>query len=342
MRPIQDQVIVITGGSSGIGRATALKAAQRGAKVVVAARSREALAAATREIEAAGGRAMAVPIDVTDYAAVEALGERAVRRFGRIDTWVNDAGTSVYGEFLDIAPDEFREVIAVDLLGTIHGCRVALRQMRNQPDGGTIVNISSEAGVRAVPLQTAYCAAKFGVDGFSEALRTEIEHNGWPVNLTVIRPASIDTPFFRHARSKMGVEPKPIPPVYDPAIAADAILYAATHPVRDLPVGGANAAISAVETVAPRLLDAGLARVGYQTQESDRPTRPGEPDNLFAPVPGPGAVRGGYGGRSFSVTTWLDTHPNIKWAAWASMALAALAAFERSRTQSREHFDQAA
>lgn len=342
MRPIKDQVIVITGGSSGIGRAAALKATQAGARVVIAARNVEALGDVTRQIDAAGGVAMAVPTDVADNAAVEALAEQTVRRFGRIDTWVNDAGTAVYGEFLDIAPDEFRQVIAVDLLGTVHGCRAALRRMRDLADGGAVVNIASEAGVRGVPLLTAYCAAKFGVDGFSEALRTEIEHNGWPVHLTVIRPASIDTPFFHHARSKMGVEPKPFPPVYDPDIAADAILFAATHAVRDLPVGGASAAFGLAETVAPGLLDAALARTGYRLQRSDRPRPLGEPDDLFAPVPGPGAIRGGYDGRSFSVATWFDTHPNVKRAAWATMALAALAAFERTRMSASDDARRAA
>jgi NAD(P)-dependent dehydrogenase (short-subunit alcohol dehydrogenase family) len=335
MKPLADQVIVITGASSGIGRATALKAAQVGARVALAARNDEALADVARQIENAGGTAAAIPTDVADDAAAEALAEEVVRRFGRIDTWVNDAGTAVYGEFLDVTPSEFREVIAVDLLGTAHGCRAALRRMRDQPDGGTIDNISSEAGVRGVPLLTAYCAAKSGVDGLSEALRTEIEHHGWPINLTVIRPASIDTPFFQHARSKMGVEPKPIPPVYDPDIAADAILFAATHAVRDLPVGGASAAFGVAETVAPGLLDLGLAKTGYQAQQSDRPRPLGEPDNLFAPVPGPGAIRGGYDGRSFSVVTWLDTHPNVKRAAWTTMALVALAALERSRMAPR-------
>jgi NAD(P)-dependent dehydrogenase (short-subunit alcohol dehydrogenase family) len=342
MRPIQEQVIVITGGSSGVGRAAALKAAKAGARVALAARNAEALTDVARQIEADGGAAIAVPTDVADNAAVEALADRTVSRFGRIDTWVNDAGTAVYGEFLDISPDEFREVIAVDLLGTVHGCRAALRRMRDQAGGGAIVNISSEAGVRGVPLMTPYCAAKFGVDGFSEALRVEIEHNGWPVNLTVIRPASIDTPFFHHARSKLGVEPKPIPPVYDPDVAADAILYAATHSVRDLPVGGASAAIGLAETVAPGLVDATLARSGYRMQRSDRRREPGEPDNLFAPVSGPGAVRGGYDGRSFSVATWFDTHPNVKRAAWATMALAALAAFERSRLSTSDEARRAA
>ena len=247
MTPLENQVIVITGASSGIGRGTALGAARGGAKLVIAARGGEALDTARAEIEAAGASVIAVPTDVADDAQVDALARRAMEHFGRIDTWVNNASVSIYGDAVEVAPAEFRRVIEVDLMGTVHGAKVALAQMRTQEEGGTIVNISSGLGDRAVPLQSPYCAAKHAINGFSEALRVELEHAKLPVRVAVIKPASIDTPFFEHARSKMGVAPKPVPPVYDPDLVAAAILHAATHPVRELAVGGASAGLSTLE-----------------------------------------------------------------------------------------------
>lgn len=330
MRPINEQVIVITGGSSGIGRATALVAVGRGAKVAIAARGTDALHATRLELEGAGGEVLAVPTDVADFAQVEGLGQRAVERFGRIDTWVNAAAVSVYGELANVEPEEFRRVIEVDLLGTAYGTKVALALMRGQPEGGTIVNVSSGIGDRAVPLQSAYAAAKHGVNGFGEALRVELNHAGSPIRVATIKPASIDTPFFRHARSKMGAAPAPMPPVYDPDLVAAAILHAATHPVRELSVGGASAVLSALENVAPALMDLGLRLTGYRTQQENGPKPPTEPDNLFVGSPGPGSIRGDHGGRRFSLYTALAMRPPLKQVACAAAALAGIA-LARSR-----------
>ena len=325
MRPLAEQVIVITGGSSGIGRATALAAVARGAKVAIAARGTDALEAARREIEGAGGKVLAVPTDVAEFAQVEALGRQTVERFGRIDTWVNAAAVSVYGEFDRIEPEEFRRVIEVDVLGTAYGAKVALAQMKQQPEGGTIVNVSSGLGDRAVPLQSPYSASKAAVNGFGESLRVELAHAGSPVRVSTIKPASIDTPFFRHARSKMDAAPAPVPPVYDPDLVAEAILHAATHPVRELSVGGASAALSTLEKIAPAVLDVSLKLVGYRTQQADRPASATGPDNLFAGSVGPGSVRGAIGGRRFSLYTALATRPPAKPLAWAALALAGIA-----------------
>jgi NAD(P)-dependent dehydrogenase (short-subunit alcohol dehydrogenase family) len=331
MKPVADQVIVITGGSSGIGRATALAAAKQGARIAIAARGGDALEAARREIAAVGGEVLAVPTEVADHAQVAELGRRTVERFGRIDTWVNGAAVSVYGEFADIEPEEFRRVIEVDVMGMVHGARVALAHMRGQAGGGTIVNISSGLGDRAVPLQSAYCAAKHAVNGFSEALRVELEHDKVPVRVAVIKPGSIDTPFFAHARSKTGAAPSPVPPVYDPDLVAEAILHAAVHPVRELPVGGASAALSTMEKISPRLLDWQLKLVGYRTQQQDRPKLPTEPDNLFAGSPGPGSVRGGHNGRRVSLYTWLKLRPAAGQAALAGVAVAGIVAARAKR-----------
>ncbi|MDP9368744.1 MAG: SDR family oxidoreductase [Chloroflexota bacterium] len=321
LKPLDQQVIVITGASSGIGRLTALEAARRGAKVVLAARGAEALEAAVQEITAAGGTAFAVQTDVADFAQVEALGRRAIERFGRIDTWVNNAAVSVYGEFVQISPEEFRRVIEIDLMGQVYGAKVALQHMRGQP-GGSIINNASGLADRSVPLQTAYCAAKHGVKGFTEGLRVELDHAGVPIQVVTIKPGSIDTPFFQHAETKMGVEPKPVPPVYAPELVAEAILHAATHPTRDLPVGGASAGLGIMQALAPRMMDLQLRFAGYWTQQTDRPKDPAAPSNLVAGSPGPGEIYGGWNGWRFSLYTWLRLHPLARRGAFAGGALA--------------------
>lgn len=334
MRPISEQVIVITGGSSGIGRATALAAAAQGARVVLAARGEDALEATRRAVEDAGGDALAVPTDVADFAQVEALGRRAAERFGRIDTWVNAAAVSVYGEFLDLPMDEIRRVVEVTLLGTVHGAKVALDQMRRQAGGGTVVNVSSGLGDRAVPLQSAYSLSKYGVNGLGDALRVELAHANLPLRVSTIKPASVDTPFFAHARSRMGVAPKPVPPVYAPELVAAAILHAATHPVRELAVGGAAAGIGLLERLSPRLLDWQLRLVGYPAQQTGESKAVAAGDNLFAGSPGPGDVRDGWGGRRFSVVTWLGMRPAVRSAVLGGAALAG-AALARMRARAR-------
>lgn len=311
MRPLQEQVIVITGASSGLGRATALRAARQGARLALAARGAEALATTMREVEAAGGRALVLPVDVADAEQVRNLGRQTVDEFGRIDTWVNNAGVALYGEFATLTPEEFARVIAVNLLGEVYGTMVALEVMRRQEEGGTIVNVASVDAERAIPLQSADSAAKAGVKAFSEALRVELEHERVPVRITVVKPASLDTPLFAHAMTKLGVAPKPLPPVYDPELAASAILHAATHPTRDLDVGGAAAALTLMEETAPGLLDWELKEVGWKTQRTDTPKAPTAPNNLFHGEAGPGAIHGGWDGSGFSPYTWLALHPNI-------------------------------
>ena len=311
VKPLQEQVIVITGASSGIGRLTALRAAEQGAKVVLAARSQEALVEAAREIEGLPGEALVVPTDVSSYEQVEELGRRAVERFGRIDTWVNDASVAVYAAFVDTDNDEFRHVMDVNLMGTVYGCRVALQHM--QAEGGTIINVSSVEGERGMPLHSAYAASKHAVVGLSDALRTELMHDGIPVNVTVIKPASINTPFFRHAKTKLGVQPGPFPPVYAPDLVADAILHAATHAVRDLVVGDAGNMIIRMDQMSPSALDQTFARVGYRLQQTDVPKSEDDANNLYEGISHNGEVYGEFKSMPISPLTTLQKHPELRW-----------------------------
>ncbi|GIF14972.1 SDR family oxidoreductase [Actinoplanes teichomyceticus] len=295
-RPISEQVVVITGASSGIGRAAALAFAARGARVVCAARGAPALDTLVARIHADGGSAVAVPTDVADPRAVRALAEAAERRYGRIDTWVNNAAVGVWGRVEDITDAEFDRVMRVNFLGQVHGAHAALPALR-RAGGGVLIGVVSAEGACAVPLQGPYVASKFAARAFYDSLRAELALEGAPVAVTAILPASIDTPFFEHARSKLGAMAKPPPPVYAPEIVADTLVYAAAHPRREIPVGGAAAGLMLGQRLAPALTDALLSirRVGAGTQRAGRPDS--GVDNLDGPVAEPGRVNGGHPGR---------------------------------------------
>jgi NADP-dependent 3-hydroxy acid dehydrogenase YdfG len=314
LKPIRDQVLVITGASSGIGRATALRFARRGASVVPIARGEAALESLRREIERFGGRAHPVVADVADWPQVERAAEEAVDRFGRIDTWVNNAAVALYATVAEADVEEMRRVLDVGLLGTVHGVKAALPHLQRQ-GRGAIINVASALGLRAVPLQAAYCAAKHGVKGFTDSLRTELEREGSGIAVTLVLPSSIDTPLFDHARSHLGVRPRPIPPVYAAEAVADAIVFAATHPRRDLAVGGAGKAFALLERISPALADAYLLRgdVGVRQQRSDEPDD--GVDNLFEPLDDGGRVRGRFGDEARQVSLYtrhLDRYPARK------------------------------
>jgi len=329
--PLAEQVVVVTGASSGIGLATCRELGRRGASVVLAARGAPALERAAGDVEAAGGRAVAVPTDVAEWPQVEALSERAVEAFGRIDTWVNGAAVSAYGELEDLPVEEIRRVIEVDLIGHVHGIKAALPHMRRQASG-TIIGISSGLGARAVPLQAPYCAAKAGVVGLMDALRVELEHAQAGIGVTTILPSSINTPLFDNAGSRLGVRPAPIPPVYRPEAVADAIAYAAEHPVRDIVVGGGGKALTLSQRLAPRATDRVLLfrGQGFARQRSNRDQPHGD-GNLFRPGTANAAI-GSYSrfalpGRLY--TRMLEYHPNRRRAALAGMLVGALAGARR-------------
>ena len=230
LKPIGEQVLVITGASSGIGLVTAKRAAERGAKVVLAARSECELAEAVQKIRDEGGRAIYQVADVASPEQVEEIANAAVREFGRIDTWVNDAGVALYGRSMDVSLDDMRRQFDVLYWGEVYGMRTAASHLARQ--GGAIINVATALSDRAVPLPANYCAARHALAAFTDTLRMELEEEGAPISVTLIKPASIDTPFFDKAKSYLGVEPRPIPPVYAPEVVAEAILEAAQRPIR--------------------------------------------------------------------------------------------------------------
>jgi NAD(P)-dependent dehydrogenase (short-subunit alcohol dehydrogenase family) len=292
--PLHEQVVVITGASSGIGRETALRFAKAGAKVVLGARNAAALQDVASEIHDHGGQALGITTDISDWDAAQRLAQEAMDSFGRIDIWVNDAGVTVYGLVEEVPIEEFEKVINVNLLGTIYGVKAALPHMRKQ-GFGTIINIGSVLSTRSIPLQSAYCASKFGVRGFTDALRMELMREKANINVTLILPSSMNTPLFEHARSHMDSEPMPIPPVYDPSEVADAIVHAAAHPSRDVYVGGAGKMFALMERVSPSLTDRVMLVRGwmFKSQKDKQPND--EFDTLDMPAQETGEVRGRFG-----------------------------------------------
>jgi NAD(P)-dependent dehydrogenase (short-subunit alcohol dehydrogenase family) len=293
LKPIKDQVIVITGASSGIGLATAQEAARRGARVVLASRDEADIKKAADEIAAGGGQASPVVVDVGDQASVDALAEQAISAYGRIDTWVNNAGVSIYGRIEEVPLDDAQRLFETNYWGVVHGSLAALPHLKRE--GGALINVGSELSETAMPLQGHYAASKHAVKGFTDTLRIELHEAGAPVAVTLIQPAAIDTPYPEHAMNYLGAEPKHVPPVYAPEIVADAILACAVSPHRNLRVGGAAKMFTMVEKVAPSLGDRMKERTAFDGQKSDEAPR--DDDTLYAPRPGDGRVRGNYPGR---------------------------------------------
>jgi short-subunit dehydrogenase len=291
LKPLNDQTIVITGASSGIGLTTARMAARQGAKLVLAARSEAALQELEHEIRSAGGDAVAVAADVAVENQVRRIAETARERFGGFDTWVNDAGGSVYGRLADVSIDEQRKLFEVNYWGTVYGSLIAVEHLRNR--GGALINLGSVASDRAIPLQGAYCASKHAVKAFTDTLRSELEKDKAPVSVTLIKPTAIDTPFFRHAETYMNAQPVEPSPMYAPETVADAILRAAQNPVRDILVGGLAPVQSMMGRLFPRLGDKFVNATMFKGQKSRRQPRPGE-NQIFVRPSGELRERGDY------------------------------------------------
>ncbi len=283
LKTLSQQVVVLTGGTSGIGLVTARLLARRGARLFLIARNEQALQTVRDQIEAEGGRAGYAVADVADKAALEAAADEAVALFGRIDTWLNDAGAFIYGRLDAVTLEDQRRLFDVTYWGTVHGTLVAAERLK--PSGGAIINVGSVLGDIAIPYQGAYCAAKFAVKGFTEAFRRESRAARQAISVTLIKPAAINSPFTDHARNRLGSPgTRNPPPAYDPLLVARAIAHACETPVRDLAIGGAGGiSLVVANVVAPRLMDWASARFGRTSMTTADPGDPAMRDNLYEP-----------------------------------------------------------
>ena len=324
------RVVVVTGASAGVGRAAAVEFAARGARVALVARGESGLEGALAEIDRNGGQAKAFPADMADPEQAEAVARDVEASLGAIDVWVNDAFTSVFAPFLDIEPAEFKRVTEVDYLGYVYGTRAALKRMSRR-DRGTIVQVGSALAYRGIPLQSAYCGAKHAIQGFNESLRCELLHDKSGVHLTMVQLPAVNTPQFDWVVNRLGEPAQPVPPIYQPEVAAKAIVYAAGHPRRrEYWVGGSTVGTLLANAVAPGLLDRYLARTGFSSQQSERPDQH-QPDNLWSPTDGrAGHDRTAHGSfddraKTRSIQLWASQHHGELAGAVAGGALAAFA-----------------
>jgi NAD(P)-dependent dehydrogenase (short-subunit alcohol dehydrogenase family) len=337
LKPIENQVVVVMGASSGIGRETALRFTKRGAKVVVAARSEAGLRSLEDEIRGLGGEARGMVADVSEFEQVEAVAQSAVEEYGRLDTWVHLAAAGLFAPFDRTEPDEFRRVVEVDLMGQVYGAMAALPRIKRE-GRGALVHISSVVGKRSAPLQSAYSASKHGIDGFLESLRVELLQEGWnSIGVTNVMPAAINTPFFTKARTKLGVKPKGFPPIYQPGVVVDAILYSAEKAPREIVAGGAGKGMLITQRLSPRLMDAIMVRGGFGSQMTDEPKSTADPDGLFTPMKGQDRVEGDFSEQALprSYLTWLDTRLALKRSIGVAGAAAILSALRANSGKRR-------
>jgi NAD(P)-dependent dehydrogenase (short-subunit alcohol dehydrogenase family) len=312
LKSIDQQVVTIVGASSGIGREAALRFAQQGAKVVVSARSESGLQTLVEQIHRFGGEATAITADVSDFEQVQAIADKTIATYGRLDTWVHASAATVFSLFDQMTPEEFKRVVDVTLMGQVYGAMAALPYLK-QEGRGALIHVSSMEGKRALPFQSAYSAAKHGMEGFLESLRVELAHEKWPISVTSIKPAVITTPFYDKAQTKLGVKPTGIPPYYQPSLVADAILYTAEHPTRDFIVGDVGRILDIAQRLSPGLVDSLLLLAGFSLQKTDQLKSEDAPNNLYEPVPEYDKVTGEFDHLEIpSLTDWFDRHPVAK------------------------------
>ncbi|WP_433078477.1 SDR family oxidoreductase [Dactylosporangium sp. CA-052675] len=329
------QVVVVTGASGGIGRAVARRFAARGASVALLARGEAGLEAAAADVRKLGGRPLPIPVDVADQPAVDAAASRVERELGPIDVWVNDAFTSVFAPFMQIEPDEFKRVTEVSYLGYVYGTRAALDRMLPR-DRGTIVQVGSALAYRGIPLQSAYCGAKHAIQGFHESLRAELMHDKRNVHVTMVQMPAVNTPQFDWVLSRLGRHAQPVPPIYQPEIAAKAVVYAADHPRRrEYWVGASTVGTLIADKFIPGVLDRYLARTGYDSQQTSQRRSPNQPRNLWQPADRTTdfGAHGGFDDRSTrrAPQLWASQHHGLLAAAGAGLVLLAGAAVARRR-----------
>ena len=319
------RVVVVTGASAGVGRATVRAFAKEGASVGLVARDTQGLQNAAQEVTALGGKALATPADVADADRVEAAAARIEQELGPIDVWVNNAMTTVFGRFIDVSPEEYKRATEVTYLGAVYGTMSALRRMlpRNR---GRIIQVGSALAYRSIPLQAAYCGAKHAIAGFTDSLRCELIHDKKDIHLTMVQLPAMNTPQFTWCRSKMPRHPQPVPPIFQPEVAAERIVWASHHKRREVFVGAPTVIAIEANKMAPALADRYLGRTGFDSQQTQEEIAKGRPDNLFEPLPGDFSAHGIFGAQAHeqAATTWFSNHKSFAAIASAA-ALGALA-----------------
>jgi NADP-dependent 3-hydroxy acid dehydrogenase YdfG len=319
-------VVVVTGASSGVGRAIVRELGARGARVALIARGIDGLGAAAEEIQAAGGEALVLPLDVSNADAVDAAADAVVERWGRIDVWINDAMVSVFSPIAEMRADEFRRVTEVNYLGYVYGTCAALRHMRRR-NAGTIIQIGSALAYRSIPLQSAYCASKAAIRGFTDSLRSELIHDKSNIKVTMLQLPAVNTPQFDVVRNRLGKHPQPVPPIFQPEMIARAVMYAIAHPTRELWIAGPTIKAIVGQRVIAGPLDRYLAKFAYDGQVTDA-LPPSHVDNVDAPLPGDRGAHGDFDRRakSWSVPLWLRMHRGAAAAIAATLVGAAVIA----------------
>jgi len=324
------KVVVVTGASAGVGRATARLFAKKGADVALIARGVEGLEAAKREVEALGCRAVVIPTDVSDADAVEDAAAQTEQELGPIDVWVNVAMVSVFSPFLKMNSAEFKRVTDVTYLGYVYGTMSALRRMQSR-NRGTIVQVGSALAYRSIPLQSAYCGAKHAVAGFTDSIRCELAHAKSKVKVTQVNLPALNTPQFSWVKSRLPRKPQPVPPIYQPEVAAKAIVYAATHSRREIWVGETTVAVIQAQKFVPGLLDLYLGKTGYEAQQYDGTADPNRPDNLWKPLPGDWGAHGEFDNRAHARSLQSTLNLNRGWIGLGLLGAGLMAAFIMNR-----------
>src|SRR5687767_2124595 len=318
------QVVVVTGASAGLGRAIVRAFAREGAHIGLLARGRDGLEAARGEVEALGGKALVIPVDVADAEGIEQAAETAELEFGPIDIWINNAMVSVFSPVKKMTPQEYKRVTEVTYLGVVYGTLAALKRMLPR-DRGVIVQVGSALAYRGIPLQSAYCAAKHAIQGFNDSLRSELIHDKSNVRVTMVQLPAMNTPQFSWVKSRLPRKPQPVPPIYQPEIGADAVLFAAHHDRREMYVGYPTVEAIIGDKIAPAFADWYLARNGYEAQQTNEPVEPDRRDNLWEPVPGDHGAHGTFDDRASTSSPQLWVSKNRKWLTIAGASVAGFA-----------------
>src|SRR6266576_2017744 len=317
----RSKVVVVTGASAGVGRATVRAFAKRGARIGLIARGRDGLAGALADVESLGGKALILPCDMANADEEEAAAGLVEEEFGPIDIWVNNAMVSVFSPVKEMTADEYKRVTEVTYLGVVYGTLSALRRMLPR-DRGCIVQVGSALAYRSIPLQSAYCGAKHAVEGFTQSVRCELLHDKSNVRITMVQLAAMNTPQFSWVKSRLPREPQPVPPIYQPEIAAEAIVYAAQHDRREIQVGLPTVVAIEVNKIMPGMIDRYLARTNYEAQQTDEPVEPDRRDNLWSPVSGDHGAHGTFDDRASDSSPQLWTNMNRRWLALGCGAVA--------------------